>query len=152
MDLRLTELTPSNVADACRLAIRPEQEGVVAPVAVSLAEAYVSGGIAWPRLVTDGDAGPVVGFVMGGFDPGSETSAFRCGIWRLNVAAEAQGQGVGRFAVHAVADEARRRGNDRLTVLWVPHAHGPERFYLRLGFRPTGEVLFGQVVGELALS
>jgi diamine N-acetyltransferase len=33
----------------------------------------------------------------------------------------------------------------------VRHEHGPEEFYLRLGFRPTGEELFGQVVGELAL-
>ena len=152
MDLRLAELTPSNVVDACRLAIRPEQEGVVSPVAVSLAEAYVSGGTAWPRLVTDGDDGPVVGFVMGGFDPGNDDPTFRCGIWRLNVAAEAQGQGVGRFAVRAVIDEARRRGSDRVTVMWVRHEHGPEEFYLRLGFRPTGEERSGQVVGELALA
>jgi diamine N-acetyltransferase len=151
MDLRLALVTPDNVADACRLTIRPEQEGVVAPVVESLAEAYASRDVAWPRLVTDGDGGPVVGFVMGSFDPGNEVPAFRCGIWRLNVAADAQGQGVGRFAVDAVAAEARRRGEDRITVLWVRHEHGPEEFYLRLGFRPTGEELFGQVVGELAL-
>ena len=152
MDLRLALVTPDNVADACRLTIRPEQEGVVAPVAVSLAEAYASPDVAWPRLVTDGDGGPVVGFVMGAFEPGNEVPAFRCGIWRLNVAAGAQGQGVGRFAVDAVAAEARRRGEGRITVLWVRHEHGPEEFYLRLGFRPTGEELFGQVVGELALA
>ena len=152
MDLRLALVTPDNVDAACRLAIRPEQDGVVAPVAVSLAEAYASPDVAWPRLVTDGDGGPVVGFVMGAFEPGNEVPAFRCGIWRLNVAADAQGQGVGRFAVDAVAAEARRRGEDRITVLWVRHEHGPEEFYLRLGFRPTGEELFGQVVGELVLA
>jgi diamine N-acetyltransferase len=152
MDLQLALVTPDNVADACRLAIRPEQEGVVAPVVASLAEAYASRDVAWPRLVTDGEGGPVVGFVMGSFDPGNEIPAFRCGIWRLNVAADAQGQGVGRFAVRAVADEARRRGQDRITVLWVRHEHGPEQFYLRQGFRPTGEELFGEVVGELALT
>jgi diamine N-acetyltransferase len=36
-------------------------------------------------------------------------------------------------------------------VLWKPGEHGPERFYLQLGFRPTGQVLDGQVVGELFL-
>lgn len=149
MDLRLARVTPDNVAAACRLRIRPEQEGVVAPVAESLAEAYASPEVAWPRLVTDGDGGPVIGFVMGALDPGNEISAFRCGIWRLNVAADAQGQGVGRFAVVAVWEEARRRGQDRITVLWERHPHGPEGFYLRLGFRPTGEELFGEVVGEL---
>ena len=148
MDLRLTPVTPDNVAAACRLRIRPEQEGVVAPVAESLAEAYASRDVAWPRLVTDG-GGPVVGFVMAAFDPGNEVPAFRCGIWRLAVEAGAQGQGVGRFAVQAVWEEARRRGQDRLTVLWERHPHGPEGFYLRLGFRPTGEEIDGEVVGEL---
>lgn len=155
MDLRLALVTPENVTEACRLTVRPEQEGVVAPVAVSLAEAYANAGTAWPRLVTDGDGGPVAGFVMGSFDRGifdrgNEVPAFRCGMWRLNVAAGAQGAGVGRFAVRAVAEEARRRGEDRLTVLWVRHPADPEGFHLRLGFRPTGEELFGQVLGELA--
>lgn len=38
----------------------------VAPVAQSLAEAYVHPDIAWPRLVCDGER--VVGFVMAFFD------------------------------------------------------------------------------------
>ena len=92
------------------------------------------------------DGGPVVGFVMGSFDPGNEVPAFRCGIWRLNVAADAQGVGVGRLAVDEVAEEARRRGRSRLTVLWEKGEGGPEGFYLRLGFVPTGE-LFGETVG-----
>ena len=152
MDLRLSRVTSTNVREACLLRIRPEQEGTVAAVAESLAEAYTSPDVAWPRLVTDGEGGPVVGFVMAAFDLDNEVPAFRCGIWRLNVAADAQGQGVGRFAVQAVVDEALRRGQERVTVLWERHPHGPEGFYLRLGFRPTGEELFGEVVGELLLT
>jgi diamine N-acetyltransferase len=83
---------------------------------------------------------------MANFDPDNELEAFRCGIWRLNVAADAQGSGVGRFAVEAVAEEARRRGSSRMTVLWEKGDGGPEGFYLRLGFVPTGE-LFGEIVG-----
>ncbi|MEU3017401.1 MULTISPECIES: GNAT family N-acetyltransferase [unclassified Nocardiopsis] len=113
----------------------------------SLAEAWAAGpDIAWPRLVLVGEE--TVGFVMGGFDPGSEVDAFRCGIWRLNVSAAHQGRGYGRFAVEAVAREARRRGNTRLTVLWVPGEGGPEGFYRGAGFTPTGEVVADQVVGE----
>lgn len=147
--LRLEAITPENVGAACRLKVRPEQEDYVAPVAWSLAEAYASPEIAWPRLVRDGD--DVVGFVMGGFDPQSPVEAFRCGIWRLNVAADRQGRGYGRFAVESVLAEARRRGQGRATVLWVPGEHGPEEFYLKLGFRPTGEVMGDQVVGEILL-
>lgn len=106
-------------------------------------------GTAWPRLILDDDR--VVGFVMGNFDPENEIGAFRAGIWRLNIAADQQGQGYGRFAVEAVAAEARRRGHNRITVLWVQGDGGPEGFYLRLGFTPTGEVMGGETVGELML-
>jgi diamine N-acetyltransferase len=142
-DLRLAELTADNIDAAVGLTLRPGQEKFVAPVVRSIADAYVTP-TAWPRLVFDGDR--LVGFVMANFDPGNELAEFRCGIWRLNVAADAQGRGVGRFAVDAVAEEARRRGNSRITVLWEKGADGPEGFYLTLGFVPTGE-LFGEVVG-----
>ncbi len=142
-NLTLAELTSDNLGAAVGLTLKPGQEDFVAPVVQSIAEAYVTP-TAWPRVVVDGDR--VVGFVMANFEPDNELEEFRCGIWRLNVAADAQGTGVGRFAVEAVAEEARRRGRSRLTVLWVKGEGGPEGFYLRLGFVPTGE-LFGQTVG-----
>lgn len=88
---------------------------------------------------------------MGAFDSGNKISAFRAGIWRLNIAAGEQGRGYGRYAVAAVAQEARRRGVSRITVLWGPGEGGPEGFYLRLGLRPTGEEIHGEIVGELQL-
>ncbi|HVV23508.1 MAG TPA: GNAT family N-acetyltransferase [Pseudonocardiaceae bacterium] len=141
---RLERVTPDNVLDACRLTVAPEQESVVAPVARSLAEAYAQPDIAWPRLVYDGE--DLVGFIMGGFDPTNEVPYFRCGIWRLNIAAGHQKAGYGRFAVTELLAEARRRGNKAATVLWVEHPHGPEGFYLKLGFRPTGERFHGEVI------
>jgi diamine N-acetyltransferase len=141
--LRLAELTADNIDAAIGLELRPGQERFVAPVVRSIAEAYVHP-TAWPRVVVDDDQ--VVGFVMANFDPDNEQPEFRCGIWRLNVAGAAQGLGVGRFAVDAVAEEARRRGQTQLTVLWEKGSDGPEGFYLRLGFVPVGE-LFGEVVG-----
>lgn len=149
MTLRLVELTPDNVRAACRIDVKPEQQNFVAPVAQSIAEAYVHYGTAWPRLIQDADR--VVGFIMGNFDPENEIAAFRAGIWRLNVAADEQRRGYGRFAVEAVAAEARRRGHKRITVLWVQGDGGPEGFYLRLGFTPTGEVMGGEIVGELMI-
>jgi diamine N-acetyltransferase len=88
---------------------------------------------------------------MANFDPDSEVDAFRAGIWRLNIAAGEQGRGYGRFAVEAVAAEARRRGQHRITVLWMQGDGSPEGFYLRLGFTPTGQVMDGDIVGELLL-
>lgn len=152
--LRLEKVTPDNVEVACRLKVRPDQERLVAPVVRSLAEAYAQPEVAWPRLIFDGEQ--LVGFVMGfflvRFDPDNPEDRLRSGIWRLNIAAGHQGRGYGRFAVESVCAEVRRRGQRRVTVSWVPGEHGPERFYLGLGFRPTGEMSGDQVVGELALT
>jgi diamine N-acetyltransferase len=142
-------LAPDNIKAACDLRVRPEQERFVAPVVKSIAEAYVRPDTTWPRLILDDDR--VVGFVMGAFDTDNEVDAFRAGIWRLNIAAGEQGRGYGRFAVNAIAREARRRGLSRIAVLWERGEGSPEEFYLRLGFRPTGEEFSGEVVGELRL-
>jgi len=149
MSVRLVELTADNVDAACLIEVKPEQQKFVGTVANSLAQAYVHSGTAWPRLILDDDR--LVGFVMGNFDPESEIDAFRAGIWRLNIAADEQGRGYGRFAVDAIAEEARRRGLKRITVLWVRGEGSPEGFYLRMGFTPTGEVIGGETVGELFL-
>ena len=146
--LRLEMVTAQNVGAACRLRVRPEQQDMVAPVAWSLAEAYAHGETAWPRLVYDGDQ--VVGFVMAAIEAVSPPK--RCGIWRLNIGADHQRRGYGRFAVDAVCAEVLRRGGERLSVRWVPEEHGPEKFYLRLGFLPTGEIIHGEVEAELQLT
>ncbi|MER6509296.1 GNAT family N-acetyltransferase [Nonomuraea sp. NPDC001636] len=68
------------------------------------------------------------------------------------MAAEAQGQGVGRFAVRAVAAEVRRRGGAQMYVTWEPGEGGPEDFYRKLGFQLTGEQSGGEKVGVLDLA
>ncbi|MEC3982048.1 GNAT family N-acetyltransferase [Amycolatopsis sp. H20-H5] len=148
-ELRLAEVTRDNVGAACKLSVASHQESYVAPVAISLAEAYAQPDVAWPRLVFDGDV--PVAFVMGAFEPGNPLEFFRAGVWRLNVGAGQQGNGYGRFAVEGVLAECRRRGIAKATVLWQPGEHSPEAFYLKLGFRKTGDVFHGQHVEALEL-
>ena len=52
---RLEEITDENLDAALGIQVRPDQAHLVAPVVKSLAEAYVHAGIAWPRLILDGD-------------------------------------------------------------------------------------------------
>ncbi|MFD7134039.1 GNAT family N-acetyltransferase [Streptomyces sp. NPDC059894] len=150
--LRLEEITPANIESALAIRVRPEQEFAVSPVVKSLAQAYVYPGAAWPRLIVDGDR--PVGFLMAFLDidwKADGGSVVRSGLWRLNIAAGEQGRGYGRFAVRSVAAEIRRRGGTELYVTWHPGEHGPEGFYLGLGFRDTGERSAGETVGVLTL-
>lgn len=150
----LDEITPANLDAATDVRVCPDQEHLVEPVVKSLAEAYVHPGVAWPRLIRDGDR--AVGFLMAFLDidwKGDGTGTdIRSGLWRLNIAADEQGRGYGRFAVESVAAEIRRRGGSRLFVTWHPGPDGPEAFYLGLGFRKTGEVSGEQTVGVLELA
>jgi diamine N-acetyltransferase len=148
--LRLEPVTQENVRAACKLKLRPDQENLVAPVAWSLADAYAAPDIAWPRLIYDGDQ--LVGFIMGAFDPGNPAELYHSYLWRLNIGAEHQGGGYGRFAVEGLCQEAMNRGQHRLTVSYHLHENGPEGFYERLGFRPTGEHNQGEVVAERILT
>ncbi len=147
---RLEQVTRENVRAACELQLRPGQEDLVAPVAWSLAEAYVQQDVAWPRLIYDGD--DLVGFIMAAFAPDRPEELYRAYLWRLNISAGHQGSGYGRFAVAALCREAVRRGQTRLTVSYHPGDNGPAGFYERLGFRPTGEMIQDEVVAAKLLT
>jgi diamine N-acetyltransferase len=148
-ELRLEELSAKNIVAANSLTLRPGQEQFVTPVSYSIADAYINPVTSWPRVVVDGD--DVVGFIRGNFDPDAENEEFRSCIWRINVAADAQGLGVGKFAAWALAEEARSRGFKRLTVIWEPGEDGPEQFFLRIGFTIVGQTQYGENIGALEL-
>ena len=147
-ELRLEELSASNISAANALTLKPGQEQFITPVSYSAAAAVNDPSMTWQRVVVDGDE--VVGFVMGSFDPDAEDE-FCSILWRINVDADDQGRGIGRFAVDGLADEARRRGQNRLHVIWEPGELGPEAFFLRTGFTPVGETQYGEVVGAMDL-
>lgn len=148
-DLRLEELSAKTIVAANGLTLRPGQEQFVTPTSYSIADAYINPSTSWPRVVLDGDE--VVGFIRGNFDPDDEHEEFRSCIWRINVNADAQGLGVGKFAVLALADEARSRGFTRLTVIWEPGEDGPEQFFLRVGFVVVGQTQYGENLGAMEL-
>ena len=148
-ELRLEELNATNVVAANNLSLKPGQEQFLAPVTYAAETAVLDPSTAWQRVALMGDQ--VVGFIHGNFDPDNEHEEFRACIWRINVDAEVQGKGVGRFLDHALAEEAKRRGFDRITVLWEPGGEGPGEFFHRIGFHDIGETQYGDVIGALEL-
>lgn len=147
--LRLEELSATNALAANKLTLRRGQEQFVVPPTYAIADAYLDPTTSWPRVVLKGDK--VVGFIRGNFDPDAAQEEFRSCVWRVHVAADQQGQGVGTFAVLALADEARQRGFTRLTALWEPGDDGPEAFFTNIGFLVEGETQYGEKFGVLAL-
>ncbi|BDZ63780.1 GNAT family N-acetyltransferase [Agromyces mangrovi Wang et al. 2018] len=148
-DLRLEELSASNVVAANSLSLKPGQEQFVAPVTYSAETTVVNPATTWQRVVLQGDR--VVGFIHGNFDPDEEREEFRACLWRINVDADVQGKGVGRFLAEALAREAKARGFDHVTVMWEPGDQGPGEFFHRIGFRDVGESEYGDIIGTLAL-
>lgn len=148
-DLRLEELSAATIVAVNTLGLKPGQEQFVTPVSYAAAAAVTPANTAWQRVVLDGD--DVVGFIHGHFDPDAAEEEFRAALWRINVDADAQGAGVGTFAVEALIAEARSRGVSRLTVLWERGEDGPEEFFLHIGFVPVGETPYGEVIGAITL-
>ena len=149
MSLRLEELSAATIVAVNKLGLKPGQEQFITPVSYAAAAAVTPAHTAWQRVVLDGDR--VVGFVHGNFDPDAPQDEFKAALWRITVDAEAQGMGVGTFAVDALIEEARRRGVERLTVLWDRGEDGPEDFFLHVGFKPVGETPYGEVIGAIDL-
>lgn len=149
-DLRLEELSARTAAAANGLTLRRGQEQYVTPPTYAIADAYVDPITSWPRVVLDGDE--VVGFIRGNFDPENTEQEFRSCVWRVNVAADAQGKGVGTFAVLALAEEARSRGFAQITAVWEPGDDGPDQFFRSIGFEVTGETQYGESFGILKLA
>ena len=147
--LRLEELSASTIVHVNSLGLKPGQEQFVSPVSYAAAAAVTPMHTAWQRVVLEDDR--VVGFIHGNFDPEALQEEFKAALWRINVDADAQGKGVGGFAVEALLEEARRRGVERLTVLWERGEEGPEEFFLRIGFTPVGETEYGEVIGAIDL-
>jgi len=150
VSLRL--ITSETVRSVCALTVADVQAQFVAPNAISLAEALFSP-CAWYRAVYFEES--VVGFVMLydqslGPSPPPNPKAV---VWRFMIDASSQGKGIGRAALLLVIEYVRRKQSfSVLSLSYVPAPGSAEKFYLGLGFRPTGKVEDGEVELELLLN
>ena len=148
-ELRLVELSAATIVAVNAMSLKPGQEQFLAPTSYAVAAAVINPATAWQRVVLDDNE--VVGFVSANFDEEAEKDHFRSVLWRINVDADDQGRGVGRFAVEKLLDEARSRGMDRVDVIYEAGQGGPEAFFSRVGFVPVDETEYGEVIAEIRL-
>lgn len=148
-DLRLVELSATTIVAVNNLSLKPGQEQFLAPVSYAVAGAVSNPATSWQRVVLDGDE--VVAFVSANFDDEAPEDHFRSVLWRINVDADDQGRGVGRFAVEKLLEEARSRGQNHVDVIYEAGDNGPEAFFQRVGFTPVAETEYGEVIAEIRL-
>ena len=148
-DLRLVELSASTIVAVNNMSLKPGQEEFLSPVSYGIAATVVNPQTTWQRVVLDGEQ--VVAFVSGNFDLEDPQEHFRSVLWRINVDADDQGKGIGRFAVEALIEEARNRGMNHVNVIYEAGEGGPQAFFERVGFTPVGETEYGEVIAEIRL-
>lgn len=146
----MVELSAATIVAVNNLSLKPGQEQFLAPVSYGIAATVINPQTSWQRVILDRNE--VVGFVSANFDPEAPEEHFRSVLWRINVDADDQGRGVGRFAVESLVEEARARGVDHVNVIYEAGEGGPETFFHRVGFTPVGETEYGEVIAEIRVA
>ncbi len=152
----LREIGKDSVRDFCRMDVGPGQDGLVAPNAVSIAQAYFHKE-AWFRGIYADDT--PVGFAM--LEDWSqvevEAGELYAGVpyvalWRFMIDARYQKLGFGAAALRLLIAHARTRpGSANMLLSFVPKEQNPEAFYKRFGFVRTGEEDEGELIMKLSL-
>ena len=152
----LRDITRDSVRTFCRLEIGLGQDGLVAPNAVSIAQAHFHPE-AWFRGIYADDT--PVGFAMledwsqvADREPELYEGAPYVALWRFMIDHRFQKFGFGAQAMQRLIDYARTRpGAKNMLLSFVPKENNPEGFYARFGFTRTGELDEGERVMRLAL-
>jgi diamine N-acetyltransferase len=150
----LREIDDGNRDEVLALRVTTTQARFVSTVAESLLEAEETPeGKPWYRAVYANDV--PVGFVMLSWNVTPEPPRIigPWFLWRLLIDVEHQGRGYGREAVRLVAEVVRDNGAAELLTSYGLGEGGPEQFYRRVGFKPTGErAEKGEIIVALELS
>ncbi len=151
-DVELIEINYDNQRAVMRLATHKSQDGLVAPVAFSYGDAlfpYESDGVTVePELRAIEADGELAGFVMFARSTPRHDEPY---LWRLLIDRTHQRRGIGYRAVERLVDLLRGAGETTLFVTWFGGPGGPQPFYLKQGFEPTGAKPDGEVEGRLSL-
>ena len=152
----LREITKDSVRDFRRMAVGPGQDGLVAPNAISIAQAYFHKEAWFRGIYADGTP---VGFAMledWSQVEGVETELYEgeayIGLWRFMIDAQHQKSGFGAQAMQLLIKHAAARpGVMTMLLSFVPKENNPEDFYKCFGFSRTGEEDEGELIMKLSL-
>lgn len=137
----LHEVTDGNRHEVVALRVAFSQKRFVGTVAEALRDAEeIPEGKPWYRAIYANDR--PVGFVMLSWNvvPDPPRIIGPWFLWKLLIDERYQRRGYGREAVRLVADIVRVEDAAELLTSCVRGEGGPEPFYRRIGFSPTGDL------------
>lgn len=147
--LQLVELSAATIVAVNNMSLKPGQEQFLAPISYAIVTTVIDPLTAWQRVVLD-ENDEVVAFVSAHFDPDATKDHLRATLIRINVNAEEQRRGIGRFVIDNLLEETKRRGFHHLDVIYEAGEDGPEQFFQTVGFTPIGETEYGEVIAEIS--
>lgn len=129
-----------------------DQKKAVAPNVVSLAEAYISEGLAWPRVVYLNEI--PIGFVMLRLKLSNIKSEDQPAyyLWRMMIKKDYQDQGYGKKVIDNLIKKCQEDHQKYLYVSTTTHAPMPLKFYLSCGFENTHDTLDGELILKMKIS
>jgi diamine N-acetyltransferase len=150
----LCEVTDENWREALALAVHPKQQRFVAdhaPIAaIALAKAYIRPGGArfFPYAIYAGAT--MTGFLVLAYTPGSADDYW---MFHFFIDQRYQGRGYGRAALVQLTELVKSKYPKCRTLKLVVHPenHAAHHLYRGAGFRPTGELRWGEPVFQLGL-
>ena len=153
MTVTFREITDENRTAVLALNVASEQERFVGSVRGALEDAaeYPQANPWYRALFVSGEP---VGFVMLSWnvEPQPPEIIGPWFMWKLLIDERHQGHGYGSQTVRLIAELVRAEGATELLTSYVPADGGPEEFYRRLGFVPTGELdVNGEIIVRLAI-
>ena len=146
--ITLREITRQNVKAVIELSdtLNKEQNELVAPNAVSLAQAYAYLDIAWPRAVYLDEI--PIGFVMLNKDCKYHDSDTVNGayLWRMMISTDYQRKGYGQEVIKLLLEMLRSEGKKYFKVTSMLTEGSPKEFYEKQGFVNTGQMQGDELV------
>ncbi len=151
-EITFRRVTSANVSEICELSetLPEEQREFVADNGQSIAEGFCSESAWFRGIYADDD---LIGFVMvhegSDWDDGIDCAGPY--LWRFMIARPFQNRGFGKQAVAKLATRLRSSGSSELYTSFGVGPAGPQAFYEKLGFSPTGGMFDEEVEVVLSL-
>ena len=141
MNINLKEINRENWRDIVDLKVHDEQLNFVASNAFSLAQAKYETECMPLAIYLDDKP---VGFIMY-VKPCIDHDDYW--IYRLMIDKQYQGKGYGKNALQQVINIVKEDINyNKLFLSFEPENHGAKAMYENMGFKPTGDIIYGELV------